>query len=129
MSHAMPLVQSSSGKIHVAGCDRIVQDASDRDHLWAEVPVQRDEIHAIGPYSRCDRCDPDVPDYLAHVATAPRRAGDLAQCDIGRTTVLGTISVIAHGAHGVRVTFEDGIERTFAPTEHLELLIGPSITR
>lgn len=122
MSHATPLVQSSSGRIHVADCDRIVQDASDRDPLWTEVPVRHDEIHAIGPYSRCDRCDPDVSEYLAHVATVPKQAGDLTQCDVGRGSVLGTISVIAHGSHGVRVTFEDGMERIFAPTEHLELL-------
>lgn len=125
----MPLVQSSAGKIHVAGCDDIVQDTSDRDHLWADVPVGRDEIHAIGPYSRCDRCDPDVPECLAHVATVPKRAGDLTQCDVGRGSVLGTIAVIAHGAHGVRVTFDDGIERIFAPTEQLELLTEPVIAR
>lgn len=124
MTRAMPLVQSSSGMIHDANCDRIFQDAPSRDPLWPEVPVQRDEIHAIGPYSRCGQCDPDLPEYLPRVATVPKMAGALTQCDVGRVSVLGTISVIAHGASGVQVTFDDGIERTFTPTEQLDFLAG-----
>lgn len=127
MNPGMPLVQSSSGKIHAADCDRIAPDTSDHDDLWAGVPIQRDEIHAIGRYSRCDRCDPDVPEYMARVAAVPKKAGELAQCDVGRVSILGTIVVIIHGAHGVQVTFDDGTERIFVPSEHLDLLTRPTV--
>lgn len=121
----MSLVQSGSGMIHDARCDLINQGASDHDPLSTAVPVHRDEIDAIGPYSRCRRCDPDVPDYLTPVSTSPKRAGGLGQGDVGRATVLGTIAVIMHGPHRVHVTFDDGIERSFAPAEHLDLITGP----
>ena len=119
MNHVVMLIQSRSGMIHVEGCAELDHDTGSS----TAVRVRRDEIGKIGPYSRCTRCAPPVPESSPNRSSTPRRAGALTHDDLGRETVLGRIEGIRHHADEVQVSFDHATTWSFAPTDHLSFFV------
>ncbi|MEI3845224.1 MULTISPECIES: hypothetical protein [unclassified Microbacterium] len=157
MTDVKPLVQSSSGMIHVEGCphiahyvdghrERVTFDqgvaheitrvdpqtelvrtitSESVERRWVSARIDRDNLAAVGHYTRCSHCAPDVPEYVTPTRYVSKEARALGHKDVGRESTDGRIDEVRHSAQSVVVRFSEGRERSYAPSERLEFAVVP----